>query len=149
MLTVHIQSWGDFSSGEKKMLEKLEKSAFLVSKDLLGIGKFHAGSSEESWSAFSLSIPTPSCTLGSFSTGFGYPEIQTFWALLGMKCLMPRNADLGRDYVGEAFFFFLWQSLKAPKCKIQRRKMAEIFYYWFLNWRCSPWNRIQDFFWKR
>lgn len=71
---------GDFSSGKKKkqkLMEKLE-SAFLVSKDLLGIGKFHPGSSEESWSAFSLSIPTPSCTLGYFSTGFGYQKIQTF-----------------------------------------------------------------------
>lgn len=58
-------------------MEKLE-SAVLVSKNLTGIGKFHPGSSEENWSAFSLSIPTPSCTLGSFATGFGYPEIQIF-----------------------------------------------------------------------
>lgn len=73
----YSEQW-DFSSGEKKKkMEKLE-STFLVSKDLIGIGKFHPGTSEESWSAFSLSIPTPSCTLGSFSTGFGYPQIQTF-----------------------------------------------------------------------
>lgn len=77
MLMVHIQSRGIFPVGEKKTVEKLE-SAFLVSKDLIWIGKFHPGSSEESWSAFSLSIPTPSCTLGSFSTGFGYQKIQTF-----------------------------------------------------------------------
>lgn len=77
MLMVHIQSSGIFPVGEKKKMEKLE-STFLVSKDLIGIGKFHPGTSEESWSAFSLFIPTPSCTLGSFSTGFGYPQIQTF-----------------------------------------------------------------------
>lgn len=58
------------------MMEKLEFTV-LVGKDLIRTGKFHPGSSEESWSAFSLSIPTPSCTLGSFSTGFGYPEIPT------------------------------------------------------------------------
>lgn len=97
-------------------MEKLE-SAFLVSRDLIGIGKFHPGTSEESWSAFSLSIPTPSCTLGSFSTGFGYPQIQTFWALLpdsaGMKCLKCQGMFISAVGIcGKSFRGFGWQILK-------------------------------------
>lgn len=131
-------------------MEKLE-SAFLGSKDLIGIGKFHPGTSEESWSAFSLSIPTPSLDLGSFSTGFGYPQIQTFLSfasklswdemLNAKECLFQQW-----EYVGEALGVLYGSVQRLQNANSKEERWQKYFITAFLNWRSSPCNRVQYFF---
>lgn len=131
-------------------MEKLE-SAFLGSKDLIGIGKFHPGTSEESWSAFSFSIPTPSLDLGSFSTGFGYPQIQTFLSfasklswdemLNAKECLFQQW-----EYVGEALGVLYGSVQRLQNANSKEERWQKYFITAFLNWRSSPCNRVQYFF---
>lgn len=130
-------------------MEKLE-SAFLGSKDLIGIGKFHPRTSEESWSAFSLSIPTPSLDLGSFSTGFGYPQIQTFLSfasklswdemLNAKECLFQQW-----EYVGEALGVLYGSVQRLQNANSKEERWQKYFITAFLNWRSSPCNRVQYF----